>query len=606
MSAQTIGWLSGIVNTWTEGVIRACWQGSLFILAVWVACRLMPRLSPAARHWLWWLACLKLVVSLAWITPLNVPLLPASAPQARAGSQIEMPVAPIAVGSAVKGRLSATAMPESSQLSLTDLLFVAWLTGMVLCLGRIIKQSLFVLRIARGGRSLDDTDFGGQTRRMGVSLGIARSPRLVSSSQVSSPLVIGFVRPMVILPEGLCDSLQPDEFQAVLAHELAHVRRNDLLLGFIPAVAYSLFFALPPLWLAYREWQAAREAACDAEALMATGVPAARYAQLLLKIIGQDNRPAYPSALGATAGYHTLKSRLQLLKARSTGNGSHLRVATASLALVALLFLAPWRVTTRRYAISPPALASVSHTRIKSTAPPSEGADVADVPSQELKAEGDANKRYLLMGPGASTPPGGYHLLVVLPGGDGGTDFQFFVRRISKFALTGDYLVAEPIAPIWSPDQPDNVVWPTDSSPWPSMKFSTEEFVEAVVRDVGARYKVDSRYVFTLGWASGGPPVYALSLRRRTPVTGSFVAMSVFHPEALPPLKYADSQPYYLLQPTDVAFLPVKDAKRVQTTLTRNGAKVELATYQGGYGWNQDVYEQIRTGVSWLELHRAK
>jgi hypothetical protein len=74
--------------------------------------------------------------------------------------------------------------------------------------------------------------------------------------------------------------------------------------------------------------------------------------------------------------------------------------------------------------------------------------DVADVPSQDLKAGKDDNKRYFLIGPakGAKAPKGGYGLVVVLPGGAGTADFHPFVKRIYKNALPEGYLAAQPVA----------------------------------------------------------------------------------------------------------------------------------------------------------------
>src|SRR5437879_4560403 len=63
---------------WATGLWRACWEGALFILVAAVVCRLFPRLTASARCWLWWLACLKLLVSLVWAVPLSLPLLPAT------------------------------------------------------------------------------------------------------------------------------------------------------------------------------------------------------------------------------------------------------------------------------------------------------------------------------------------------------------------------------------------------------------------------------------------------------------------------------------------------------------------------------------------------
>jgi predicted esterase len=228
-------------------------------------------------------------------------------------------------------------------------------------------------------------------------------------------------------------------------------------------------------------------------------------------------------------------------------------------------------------------------------------ADVADIPSEELRAGGDADKHYFLIGPrkNAKRPAEGYGLVVILPGGDGGADFHPFVKRIYKFALSDRYLAAQPVAVPWTPDQ--EIVWPTKTNPVDRMKFSTEEFVEAVIQDVATRQKLDRARVFTLSWSSGGPAAYATSLQSKRSVTGSFVAMSVFKPDFLPPLKAAKGHAYYLYHSPDDRVCAFEMVEEAQKSLAENGARVHLATYEGGHGWRGNVYGNIRRGVEWLE-----
>ena len=93
------------------------------------------------------------------------------------------------------------------------------------------------------------------------------------------------------------------------------------------------------------------------------------------------------------------------------------------------------------------------------------------------------------------------------------------------------WLIAQAVAPKWDENQFNRVVWPTAASPYPSAKFTTEEFIRAIVDDVRAKVKIDPRRVILLGWSSGGPPCYAMALRRTPSATGAFIAMSVFRPE---------------------------------------------------------------------------
>jgi RNA polymerase sigma factor (sigma-70 family) len=233
-------------------------------------------------------------------------------------------------------------------------------------------------------------------------------------------------------------------------------------------------------------------------------------------------------------------------------------------------------------------------------------ADVADVPSQDLRAAGDADQRYFLIGPkkDAKPPAEGHGLVVIMPGGDGSADFHPFVRRIYKNALSDRYLAAQPVAVKWTPDQ--QIVWPTKTNPVTGMKFGTEEFVEAVIEDVAKKHKLDRTRVFTLSWSSSGPAAYAASLQDKRSVTGSLVAMSVFNPKFLPPLKGANGHAYYLYHSPQDRVCPFRMAEQAKTSLAENGAKVRLETYEGGHGWRGDVYNDIRSGVEWLEKNPGK
>jgi predicted esterase len=230
--------------------------------------------------------------------------------------------------------------------------------------------------------------------------------------------------------------------------------------------------------------------------------------------------------------------------------------------------------------------------------------DIADVPSEDLHADKDENKRYFLIGPGKDSqqPKEGYGLVVILPGGAGNADFQPFVKRIYKHAIPEGYLVAQPVAVKWTDKQV--IVWPTEKNPAEEMKFSTEAFVSAVIKEIAAKHKIDSKKVFTLSWSSSGPAAYAVSLKDKT-VTGSFIAMSVFKPKLLPPLEKAKGHAYYLFHSPEDKVCPYRMAEQAAKDLEANQAKVKLTTYEGGHGWRGELYENIRQGIEWLEKNSA-
>jgi predicted esterase len=230
--------------------------------------------------------------------------------------------------------------------------------------------------------------------------------------------------------------------------------------------------------------------------------------------------------------------------------------------------------------------------------------DKAVITSQDLRAGKDENKRYFLIQSSKRAKPltKGYGLLVVLPGGPGTADFLPFVKRIYKNALPEGYVLAQLVAVKWTEDQ--EIVWPTAKNRVEDMKFSTEEFVSAVIKEVTGKLKIDPERVFTLTWSSSGPAAYAVSLSTKQ-VTGSFIAMSVFKPDLLPPLKKAKGHGYFLYHSPDDRLCPYWMAEQAAKELQKSGAKVKLATYEGGHGWRGALYDDIRAGVQWLEKNHA-
>lgn len=225
----------------------------------------------------------------------------------------------------------------------------------------------------------------------------------------------------------------------------------------------------------------------------------------------------------------------------------------------------------------------------------------------DLRAGGDLDKRYFLIGgsSNAPSPISGYKLVLVMPGGDGGADFSPFVRNIWKKALGPEYLIAQLVAKEWNEGQFQDVVWPTDINPWNGMKFSTNTFIAGVIHDVRSRRKIDDRHIYTLSWSSGGPAAYAAALHQDSPITASFVAMSIFKPHLMPPLENARGRVFYLLHsPQD--FIPIAQVQQGRDLLQRNGALVRLDTYAGGHGWHGNVFGMIRNGIRWMDTQTTK
>lgn len=235
---------------------------------------------------------------------------------------------------------------------------------------------------------------------------------------------------------------------------------------------------------------------------------------------------------------------------------------------------------------------------------PQEAEDVADVPWEARLVHDDEHMLYHLIGHDAEAeaPEDGYRLLVVLPGGDGQAGFRDFVRRIEKHALDEPWIVAQLVAPVWGEDQ--EVVWTSEELPHDDMEFTTGDFIAAVIDDVEEAIDIDPNYVFTMGWSSSGTEVYRSALEKDTKVTGAFVSMSVWKPDLLPKLKYAKKRAFAILHsPED--FIPIRMAEEARDELEDAKALVHYATYEGGHGWRDDPYGNMRRAIAFLEENHA-
>ena len=114
--------------------------------------------------------------------------------------------------------------------------------------------------------------------------GLRAPPRVRLSASIESPQLIGPWRPVMVLPAHYAQSIQGDELDMALTHELVHLQRRDLRWGLAPAVAQHLFFFHPLAHLAAREYALAREAACDAAVIAGHRHCAQAYGRLLVRL----------------------------------------------------------------------------------------------------------------------------------------------------------------------------------------------------------------------------------------------------------------------------------------------------------------------------------
>ncbi|MDQ4141035.1 MAG: M48 family metalloprotease [Bacteroidota bacterium] len=150
---------------------------------------------------------------------------------------------------------------------------LVWLLGMLTMLLKFLGGLAYVQRLKFYKTYAVGTAWNTRLANMAQSLRVNQSVRLFESALVKTPLVIGYLKPIILLPFGTLASLSPDQVEAILAHELAHIYRKDYLLNMLQALVEILFFFNPAIWWMSDYVRVERENCCDDQAIAVCGNP---------------------------------------------------------------------------------------------------------------------------------------------------------------------------------------------------------------------------------------------------------------------------------------------------------------------------------------------
>ncbi|MEO6194002.1 MAG: M56 family metallopeptidase [Thermoanaerobaculia bacterium] len=312
------------IGTLVGTLTRASIEGGLFIAGIWIVCRLLPRLPASLRCGLWWAACLKLLLGLVALPAVRLPLLPAAMSAAPVADARPLSIrtgdgapsrtltpdpSPVPSRPPSPGEGKKTLFREASAAALVAL----WIAGLLILCRKAFRQLRYTRWIVRSAEPVREPWVRAAFAEICERLGIRRAPDLRGSGEVRTPQVTGLAQPVVLIPRSGFERLTPAEVSMTLCHELVHLRRKDLWLGWVPALAHRIFFFHPLAALAVREYAIAREAACDAEVLRILGSAPQAYGRLLLRW-GVAPRETGLAVAGASPSLQNLKRRLQMLQ----------------------------------------------------------------------------------------------------------------------------------------------------------------------------------------------------------------------------------------------------------------------------------------------------
>ncbi len=362
-------------------LVHSLWQGALVAAAYACFAALVPRRAAALRY-AGGVAALLLLLLLPVLTAGLAPhtrralfaresVLPEGAwadsagASARAPGAGKRPAAHAPNGSSSSSALSPAAastwraLAEERLTALLPWLVCAWLSGVALLATRMVGAWLLVLRLKRSAGPVP-AGFEELLARVSGRLRVRRAVVLCRSALVEVPTVVGHLRPIILIPAGALVGLTPQQLEAVLAHELAHVRRYDYAVNLLQTAVETLLFYHPAAWWLSGRVRAEREHACDDAAVEATG-DALSYARALAALEQLRGAQTPPAALALAANGGSLMQRIQRLVHPDTRTHTRRPFAAAAVALALLcgILVGPRALTPAeaRLALAPSAAA---------------------------------------------------------------------------------------------------------------------------------------------------------------------------------------------------------------------------------------------------------
>ena len=244
---------------------RHLWQSTIFAVAVGLLTFAFRRNRAQVRYWMWFVASLKFLIPVILLTNLareTLRVIEMCAPTTlHTAARIASPAILTVIGQA-SGLLFNDNQPPAFAghhvvSGITTIILGVWLCGFAAIVLLRLRSWLRVRILVRKSRIADVDDL--------VDIRESRS--------LSEPSVVGILRPVLLLPEGITERLTPSELDAILAHEVCHVRRHDNLFATLHMIVEAVFWFHPLVWWIGARLLEERERACDEEVLLLGNKP---------------------------------------------------------------------------------------------------------------------------------------------------------------------------------------------------------------------------------------------------------------------------------------------------------------------------------------------
>jgi beta-lactamase regulating signal transducer with metallopeptidase domain len=353
---------------WT--LAHSIWQLALIAGVLFIALRLVVKTSPNTRY----LVCV-VALALSMIVPV-VTFLQVSEqvevgylfPRSTNSFQRETPTVPMdedrlnaisnnerSLPSPANGEERVNSLSRAGEMVFGSIpaafpfAVFAWLLGILLLSFRLSGGILKLREYKTVDTSPASDAWQERFVRLQKQLGIGRAVSLIRSELVKTPIAVGFLKPLIIVPTGAFLQMRPDELECIIAHELIHIRRYDCIVNIFQSIAETFFFYHPAIWWISAEIRREREFAADAAVLAATGRDVV-YAKALanLEELRHLTNVDVPSIAMAANGGNLMQRIERILNKKTEASRANSVWSTGmALALTSVLLLALFSFSPR-------------------------------------------------------------------------------------------------------------------------------------------------------------------------------------------------------------------------------------------------------------------
>lgn len=338
------GLIAAALRQVSAGFRHLVWSAAIVAI---IALPLMAVIAP----WKWDVGLLP-AVSQPLVQPNTLPATPAaSSIDSRTPSSISTSVA--------LNQSPSEAAPvepvrsEAFNWSLREKLLALWLFGVALVAARLALGGFLVSRMVRSATPLESAEWQRPLMDVADRLELPRLPGLFLSNRLPMPFACGIFRTAIVLPAEASGWTQQRR-QAVLCHELAHLRRRDLVINVLAQCALALYWFHPMMWVAVRRLRIESERACD-DLVLGTGTRASEYADHLLEIVRAVPRSAVPVAVLPFAERGEFEGRVLAILERGARREPASRKGAVTILSLGLLLVAPLAVLAPVRRVAPQA-----------------------------------------------------------------------------------------------------------------------------------------------------------------------------------------------------------------------------------------------------------